>query len=197
MKRTSTLLSILILTLSVAVACGERETTTDTVLSTETGTDTALTTTTDTGPQTSLQPADQEFVNKAAKIGMAEVQLGNTVSGRAESPEVRSYAERMVADHTRSNDELRSFATSKGMTLPTELDADKKELDTRLASLSGAELDRTYMDAMVQDHATAISEFERASNEASDPDLKAWATKTLPALQEHHKMAQDILSKLQ
>ena len=196
MKRMMALLFLMTFTLAVAVACGERETTTDTAMVTDTGTDTAMTAT-DTAAQTSLQPADQEFVNKAAKIGMAEVQLGNTVSGRAESPEVRGYAERMVADHTRSNDELRSFATSKRMTLPTELNADKKELDTRLASLSGAELDRTYMDAMVQDHATAISEFERASNEASDPDLKAWATKTLPALQEHHKMAQDILSKLQ
>jgi putative membrane protein len=196
MKRTATLFFLLTFTLIGAAACTERETTTATTLATDTGTDTTMTAT-DTATQTALQPADQEFINKAAKMGMAEVKLATTVSSRAESEDVRNYAQRMIDDHNRSNEELRSFATGKGMTLPTELDADKRELDTKLASLSGAELDRTYMGAMVQDHTTAVAEFERASKEAADADLRAWAAKTLPVLQEHHKVAQDTLAKLE
>jgi putative membrane protein len=147
-------------------------------------------------PPADLSPGDREFAETAAKTGMAEVQLATNVSNRAQTQEVRSFAQRMITDHNRSNQELTTLGATKGIDPPADIDPDKKALDTRLSGLTGPELDRTYMQAMVDDHAAAVSRFQSAAAQLTDRDLKAWAAKTLPVLQEHHRMAQDILGTL-
>ena len=145
---------------------------------------------------TTLAAADQDFVMKAAKTGMAEVQLATNVSNRATSPDVRNFAQKMMEDHNRANQELTTLAAGKHVDPPADIDPDKKALDAELAKLNGAELDKKYMDAMVKDHAAAVADFEKASQTLADPDLKAWAAKTLPVLQEHHHMAEQVKAKL-
>jgi putative membrane protein len=147
-------------------------------------------------PPANLSASDREFAETAAKTGMAEVQLATNVSARAQTQEVRSFAQRMITDHNRSNQELATLGATKGIDPPADIDPDKKTLDTKLSGLTGPELDRTYMQAMVDDHAAAVSRFESAAAQLTDPDLKAWAAKTLPVLQEHHRMAQEILGTL-
>jgi putative membrane protein len=148
-------------------------------------------------PPAGITPGDRTFAETAARIGMAEVQLATNVSNRAQTAEVRAFAQRMITDHNRSNQELTTLAAQKGIDPPADLDPKHKELDTTLATLAGPELDRTYMQAMVDDHAAAVAAFQSAAAEASDADLKAWAAKTLPVLHEHHRMAQEILGTLQ
>lgn len=186
--------------LLVLAACKRAETT-----STATAGDTAATTeTTVTSPAGeaspppagNVTPGDREFVETAAKMGMAEVQLATNVSNRAQTQEVRSFAQQMIIDHNRSNQELTTLAAQKGIDPPADIDPDKKALDTKLTGLAGPELDRTYMQAMVDDHAAAVATFESAAAQLTDPDLKAWATKTLPVLQDHHRRAQEILGTL-
>jgi putative membrane protein len=162
-------------------------------------TETTLTSTagTDAPPaSTSLSAADQEFVAKAAKTGMAEVQLATNVTQRATSPDVKAFANQMITDHNASNSELTTLAASKGVTPPADIDPDKKALDAELAKLTGPELDRKYMEAMVKDHVAAAAEFEKAAQQLTDPDLKAWAAKTLPTLHAHHHSAEAIVAKL-
>jgi len=65
----------------------------------------------------------------------------------------------------------------------------------RLRSLTGDQFDQAYLSAMVSDHIQAVSEFEMASKNLFDPDLKKFATKTLPTLQKHSKMAQELNDK--
>jgi putative membrane protein len=147
-------------------------------------------------PPANLSATDREFAETAARMGMAEVQLATNVSNRAQTQEARSFAQRMITDHNRSNGELATLGATKGIDPPADIEPDKKSLDTKLSGLTGPELDRTYMQAMVDDHAAAVSRFQSASAQLTDPDLKAWATKTLPVLQEHHRMAQEILATL-
>lgn len=143
-----------------------------------------------------VAPADRAFVREAAIGGMAEVDLGQLAASKAESPDVKQFGQRMVDDHGKANEELKSWASQKNVTLPTELDAKHKAEHTKLEKLSGAAFDRAYMASMVADHNKDVAAFTRESKMAKDAELKAWAGKTLPTLQEHQKMAKTINAKV-
>jgi len=143
----------------------------------------------------SLSAADQNFVKKAAEGGMAEVELGNLAKEKASSPEVKQFGERMVTDHTKANEQLKTLASEKGVTLPTSLDAKDEATKDRLSKLSGERFDRAYMNDMVKDHTKDVSEFKKESAAAKDPDIKSFASQTLPTLEDHLKEARQIAPK--
>ena len=146
----------------------------------------------DTAKSTAAKAAgDQKFVMEAAKGGMAEVELGKLAADKASSSDVKKFGQRMVDDHGKANDELKTLAQNKNITLPTAVDAQDKATIDRLSKLSGDAFDRAYMQAMLKDHRKDVSEFRAESKSGKDPDVKAWASKTLPTLEEHLKMAQD------
>ena len=192
------------LILILAVACSKSESTTGTVATDIAATDTVATQPTITSPAgeasppppANIAPADRQFAERAARAGMAEVQLATNITNRAQTAEVRAFAQKMLADHNRSNEELTALAKAKGIDPPADVDPQSKALDTELAGLTGPALDRAYMQAMVKDHAATAAEFERASRELTDPDLRAWAAKTLPVLHGHHQLAQETLANL-
>jgi putative membrane protein len=128
---------------------------------------------------------DIEFVLDAAKGGMAEVELGKLAAERATNDEVKKFAQRMVDDHTKAGDELKSIAERKGIRLPQEIETKDRALFNRLQKLNGAAFDRAYMQAMVSDHVKDVSEFKHESNAGRDPQVKAFAASTLPTLEEH------------
>lgn len=136
------------------------------------------------------------FAKKAAAGGLAEVQIGQMAADKATDPDVKSFAQRMVTDHTKANDELQQLASTKGWTLPTELDAKHRSTMARLQKQSGAAFDRTYMNAMVADHNTDVAEFRSYSQSGADPELKSWAATTLPTLEEHQKLAKETAARL-
>jgi putative membrane protein len=138
-----------------------------------------------------LMAADDTFVTKAAKGGMAEVELGKLAADKASSDTVKKFGQRMVDDHGKANDELKTLAQSKNITLPSEIGPGEKALRDRLMKLSGPAFDRAYMKAMVDDHVKDVNEFRMESKSGKDADVKAWAAKTLPTLEEHLKMARD------
>ena len=133
---------------------------------------------------------DQKFVMDVAKGGMAEVELGKLASEKASSAEVKSFGQRMVDDHTKAGDELKTLAQSKNITLPTEIDPKEKALRDRLSKLSGEAFDRAYMTAMLDDHRKVANAFRIESRGGKDPEVKAWAAKTLPTITAHLDLAQ-------
>lgn len=139
----------------------------------------------------SKMSSDAHFVMEAAKGGMAEVELGKLATEKASSDEVKKFGQRMVDDHSKANDELKTLAQSKNITLPTAPDSKDKALMDKLSKLSGDAFDRAYMQEMVKDHKKDVSEFRSVSKSGKDADIKAWASKTLPTLEDHLKLAQD------
>jgi putative membrane protein len=135
--------------------------------------------------------ADETFVTKAASGGMAEVELGRLAVDKASSDAVKKFGQRMVDDHSKANDELKALAQSKNVTLPAEIGPQDKALRDRLAKLSGAAFDQAYMKAMVSDHVQDVNEFRVESKSGKDPEVKAWAAKTLPTLEDHLKQARE------
>ena len=138
---------------------------------------------------TSSGSADIEFMLDVAKGGMAEVELAKLATERAKSDEVKKFAQRMVDDHTKAGDQLKSIAESKGIKLPVEMDAKDRALMNRLQKLNGAAFDRAYMQAMVSDHVKDVSEFKKEANAGRDQQFKSFASSTLPTLEEHLQQA--------
>ncbi|HEY8226134.1 MAG TPA: DUF4142 domain-containing protein [Pyrinomonadaceae bacterium] len=155
-------------------------------------------------PSPTLTPArgvaprrdDKTWAMEVAQDGTAEVELGRLAAQKGQSPDVKRFGQRMVTDHSKAGAELKQIATKKSITLPTEVKAEHKEARDRLAKLSGAEFDREYMSLMAQDHDKAVSAFQEESTGGADAELKAFATKTLPTLQEHQRLAHEIKDKL-
>lgn len=143
-----------------------------------------------------LAKADHKFVMNAAEGGLMEVQMGQLAQQNAQSQDVKNFGQRMVTDHSKANDELKTLAQTKGITLPTEMKhKDKSEMD-KLGKASGADFDRMYMKMMVKDHQKDVAEFRKATKKVKDSELNAWATKTLPVLEQHLQQAKEISQKL-
>ena len=139
---------------------------------------------------------DKEFMTKAAQGSMLEVALGQEVAKRTTSPDVKAFANRMVADHGKAKDELKQLATKKGLALPTELKEDKREDIDEITKESGPKLDHKYVKEMVDDHEDDVEEFRDAAKEVKDPELRAWAARTLPILESHLAQAKELKAKL-
>jgi len=143
-----------------------------------------------------VSAADAAFAKQAAMDGMAEVEHGRLASDKASNADVKAFGARMVTDHGKANDELKSWASSNNVTLPADMGAQHKAMQAKLEKMSGDAFDRAYMAHMVAAHAKAVAAFQRASKTAKNADLKTWATNTLPTLQDHHKTARDLNTKV-
>jgi len=137
-----------------------------------------------------------KFATGAAQGGMAEVELGRLATQRAGDPSVREFGARMVADHSRANAELKSIATQKGIQLPADVDSEQKSEMDKLSKMSGADFDKEYMSAMVKDHQTDVKDFDTQSKDGNDAEIKAFAVRTLPTLQQHLSMAEQTAQKV-
>lgn len=146
--------------------------------------------------ESGLDGADQQFIKEAAQGGQAEVDLGNLAQQHASDPAVKEFGKRMVGDHTKANEDLQLLAKSKGVQLPTTLNSSNHALKEKLSQLSGQQFDTQYMEAMIADHKHDVAEFNKAANDAYDPDVKKFAGKYLPILINHLKQAQDISHNL-
>jgi putative membrane protein len=144
----------------------------------------------------SLSDADREFIKKAAIGGTAEVELGTLATQRAARPAVRDFGAKMVKDHGAANAELATLARAKGVDVSTTLDAEHRAIRDRLMALQGADFDRAYMQEMVKDHTQDVAEFEKASQTASDAELRGWTAAKLPTLREHLALARDVNSQV-
>src|SRR5688500_8459322 len=149
--------------------------TTATSATSTTGTLSATTTGSTGGSVSSMSPADKEFVIQAGYAGLAEVTLSQLALTRSENAEVKAFAQRMVTDHGRANDELQEPAMAKALALPTTLndtnDDAMKDLESR-----GGDFDARYAAHMVADHEKVIADFENAERTVTDPDVKAFVT---------------------
>lgn len=139
-----------------------------------------------------LTPRDQKFVTETAMAGLMEVELGRWAAQKGTSPEVKQFGQRMVDDHSKANTELTQLASSKGITLPTQLDEKHQRNVSKISRLTGAEFDKAYSKMMLKDHENAVKDFEKQSTSGDDAEIKAFAGKTLPTLQEHLQMVRAL-----
>ena len=140
---------------------------------------------------------DKKFVEEAAAGGMLEVQASQMALQRATDPEVKQFAEQMVKDHEKVNQQLKTLVAPMKAPPPAEL---PMMMRTKLNSLSkeqGAKFDEEYMDKIgVDAHKDTVKVFEKAAKDLDDPQLKKFAADTLPSLKHHLTMAQQLDAKI-
>lgn len=137
-----------------------------------------------------MSDADAKAMKKLAEANQAEIATGKLAVDKAKNPQVKQFGQRMVDDHGKANDQLKQLASTKNVTLPTDLDKSTQREYDKLSKLSGADFDREYMKHMVSDHKKDISEFQKEAKSGKDADVKQFASSTLPVLQEHLQLAQ-------
>jgi len=138
--------------------------------------------------QTSIKHADKSFIEKAAKAGVAEVDISRVAAERTSSSQVRDFAQMLVADHQRANDALASIAESKAVHLP----AKDAEVTEKWTKKDAKDFDEDYIEKMISAHKDAVELFENEANKGEDAETKAFARATLPKLQHHLEMALDL-----
>ncbi len=139
---------------------------------------------------------DLAFMNDAAPGGLAEVELGKLATNKAQNAEVKAFAQKMIEDHSKAGEELKTLAAQKKVTLPTDVLPKHKEVMDKLSKLSGADFDREYVKAMVEAHEKDVTAFNSVANGATDADVKAFAAKTLPTLKMHLEMIKGMAGKM-
>jgi len=149
---------------------------------------------TSTNASSQLSTTDQQFIKEAAQGGMAEVQMGRLAAKNAESDAVKQLGQKLVQDHSKANQELKKIASQKGVTLTADIGSENKSTLDHLKTLKGKEFDQAFIQHAVEDHQKDIQKFQQAAQQLQDSDLKSFAQKTLPTLQEHLQMAKSAQS---
>src|ERR1039457_6792527 len=134
-----------------------------------------------------VSAADQGFILAAAQGGMTEVKLGELISKNGKRDDVKEFGQMMVKDHTAINDDLKSLAAQKGVTLPDSLDAKHQGMVDKMAALTGSKFDHAYITGMIKDHKMDAKEFKAESAETKDADIKSFVDKSIPVVDEHLK----------
>jgi len=141
-----------------------------------------------------VSPSTQDFVTEAAMGDMLEIESGKLAQQQASNPKVKQFANQLITDHQKTTDELKALVQSGKVkvNLPTAMDKSHQSKLDKLKSQSGANFDKEFDDMQRSAHKDATSLFERYAKGGENSDLKAFASKTLPTLQHHLMMAEDL-----
>jgi len=189
---------VAIITLLFGVGCRRTEETTSSTQTT-TAADRPGTTASQTGQganAATLAEDDITFLKKAASGNAAEIGAARHVAQAGANAEVKAFANKLLTEHSKAQQELQTLAKKKGVELPTEMAGDNKDTMASLTKLSGKELDKRYAKEMVERHDDHLKEHKDALKELKDPDLRAWVEQKVGQLEGHYSEAKVLEQKL-
>jgi putative membrane protein len=141
------------------------------------------------------EPTSQQFVTNAVESNLAEaeVEVSQLALSKTQNPQVRTFAQQMIDDHTKANSELQALAKQKSLKVPDAPDMMHRASLKMLQAKSGTGFDESYISQMNKDHDKAMALFQEAAASGKvDSDLKALASKTLPTLEKHHQLVSQL-----
>jgi len=139
-----------------------------------------------------IAPKTQDFVKEVAVSDMFEIESSKLAATKGDAA-TKTFAAQMVTDHTKTSTELKAaVAGNSALPIPTALDSSHQSKLDKLTGLSGADFVKEYRSLQVSAHKDAVNLFKRYADGGEDAKLKAWAAKTLPALQHHLEMAEAL-----
>jgi putative membrane protein len=143
-----------------------------------------------------VNSSDKSFLTNAYESGLAEIEAGQMGVRKTGNADLKAFAEHMVTDHSAANAELKSLADTKNVEVPTTPSLLAQGKSKLLDHKTGADFDKAFAEAMVNDHKKAVEAFEKAANDATDTDVKNFATQKLPTLKSHLSMAEELQNKI-
>jgi putative membrane protein len=137
-------------------------------------------------------PVDRMFVTKAMQGSMAEVQLGQLTLQKSNNEQVKQFAQRMIDDHTKLNDQMKPVAQQVGVTVPNQVSKNDRKTLAKLQALSGSAYDQAYINDMVKDHKQDLNDFQMEASSGQDQTVKDVATQGSKVIAQHLQMAQQL-----
>jgi putative membrane protein len=141
---------------------------------------------------TTAKVDDKRFAQEAAMGGMMQIQAAKLAEQQSSNASVKQYAQKMIDDHTKADDQLQQVASKDSLTLPDKLDVKQQGTLDKLAKLTGPAFDKAYAKDMVKDHERDINAFRAESESGANPDVKQFAAQTLPVLEQHLDSAKTL-----
>ncbi len=138
-----------------------------------------------------LSGSEERTIRQLAEANLSEISAGKLAQDRAQSDEVKSFAKKMVDDHTKALDDLKQLAQSKGVTLPTEPNRQQMAMEQKLKSLSADKFDRQYMKQAGERAHKQTHDLLQKAAKAEDGDLKNYASRIIVAVESHQQMAKE------
>jgi putative membrane protein len=136
--------------------------------------------------------ADKDFATKAAQAGIAEVAEARLALKNSTRPDIQNFARRMIADHSKAGEQLKTIASSQGLALPGDPSPEDQQAMKKLGALSGEDFDRAYIESQVSAHEAAVSLFKQESEQGKDAQFRSFASSTLPTLNDHYEMIKSL-----
>jgi putative membrane protein len=146
--------------------------------------------------QTAAQPMDRKFIMDAARGNLAEIKMGQLAKQRATNAEAKDFAQMMINDHTKANNELAQIAQRMGVALPKDVDPYHRAAMAGMSRLSGMEFDMAYVKGQLGDHALTLDLLEMQEKSGKDPELRQFAARTAPVVQKHYEIARELEEKM-
>ncbi|HTV58010.1 MAG TPA: DUF4142 domain-containing protein [Verrucomicrobiae bacterium] len=147
--------------------------------------------------QNSKMPLGKNFIAAAAKINLAEVELGKLAEQKGDNQAVKDFGKRMVADHTQLESELQDLAKAADVTLPSAPGTNASDLRNQLSADSASKFDQAYIQHMLAGHKQAIAMFENEIEHGQNAQFKSYAETALPVIQDHIRIAEDVAGKME
>lgn len=145
-----------------------------------------------------MSQADEKLMVQLAQANIAEINAGKIAEQKSSNDQVKSFAKKMVDDHTKALDDLKQIAAARGVTLPTQPDRQQMAMENKLSALSGEKFDTQYVDQSgKRAHRDTHRLLQRVSSRATDPELKSYATQVMATVESHQQLAKDTSKNLQ
>jgi len=139
---------------------------------------------------------DAGFLHAASAAQMGELRLAQLAQKQGMSEAIKQFANRVANDEAKAGDDLKALSSQTGMPLAKSYNAKDGAYYDTLAGLSGTSFDGVYISAMVTDHREDIAAFQKEADGGKNAMLKDYASRSLPILQEHLKLAEDAANQL-
>lgn len=139
---------------------------------------------------------DKQFLQTASQSDFNEIKISQLAEQKAQNAQVKAFAHEMVTDHTALEKKMKPFADQWGLTPASSLDSEHQAIYDKLNGLSGADFDKEYMNAMLQDHQKAVAAFNQEAQETTDAKFKAAVVHGKAVVTNHLKKAEALHAKV-
>ena len=143
---------------------------------------------------TAMAATSNSFVDNAAEGGITEIEAGKLALQKSSSADVKTFAQHMVTEHTKANQELATLAKKLDIEVPDDAALTDKAKKAIL-EMRDESFDKAYANNQVAAHEKTVELFKKESTSSDNAELKAFATKTLPTLEAHLKAAKELQAK--
>lgn len=143
-----------------------------------------------------ITSAGRSVMDKASQSNIAEIEEGRLALTHSKNPQVQALGNRLVQDHSKAQDTLEALAAANGLKLPTKPNAKQQQEIAQLGGLEGAAFDKLFAASEVGAHRKSITEMSRAASTVKSPALEAWVKDSIPVLQQHLQLSQNLPSQV-